>query len=228
MGPEYFPSRSFWGCGIILQLRLSEIAYTCMRLRWPTTVKIDSDGIWWLTHSLGPERGKNGRGGKINIGERKKKAQGLTHVQQLHARVSTDASAIRKTAWIGGGGLEHIHSVRLWPKHTRLRKADTCTLPPIILFTSLCDLRATGPLPRKQEELGQTGGWQLSEGPPCGDICHVLRPKARERGSLRLATTLFPRRGSPRCQSGFFLLSASSSREGGNRRRCHSKLITDL
>lgn len=129
---------------------------------------------------------------------------------------------------LGGGGLEHIHSVRLWPKHTRLRKADTCTLPPIILFTSLCDLRATGPLPRKQEELGQTGGWQLSEGPPCGDICHVPRPKARERGSLRLATTLFPRRGSPRCQSGFFLLSASSSREGGNRRRCHSKLITDL
>lgn len=149
-----------------------------------------------------PRERKKGRGGKINIRERKKKkAQGLTHVQQLHARVSTDASAIRKTAWIRmeGGSLEHIHSVRLWPKHTRLRKADTCTLPPIILFTSLCDLRATGPLPRKQEELGQTGGWQLSEGPPCGDICHVPRLKARERGSRRLATTLFPRRGPPRC-----------------------------
>lgn len=145
MGPEYFPSLFFFWEGIILKLWLAERAYTCVHLHWPTTIKIDSDGSWWLTHCLSSEKKKVGKK------QHKEKAQGLTYTHQLHARVSSNASAIRKTTWAKMGKkstLEYIYSVRLLLKHTWLGKADTatCMLPLIILFTSLLDLKATGPL----------------------------------------------------------------------------------
>ena len=82
--------------------------------------------------------------------------------------------------------LEYIYSVRLLLKHTRLRKADTatCTLPLIILFTSLLDLKATGPLHHwaTSKETGRTGPlrrltafrWTI------GDINHVQRLAVRK------------------------------------------------
>lgn len=182
MGPEYFPSRSFfggWRGGIILQLWLSEIADTCMRLRWPTSVKIDSDGIWWLTRSLGPEREKKWEGKNQHQGEEKKNYKDSHTLSNYTQGLAPKHLPSGRQHELGRGkekkkkSLEYIYYVRLWPKHTRLRKADTCTLPPIILFTSLHDLKATGPLPRKQEELGHIGGWQLSDGPSPGDVCSV-------------------------------------------------------
>lgn len=74
-GQNIFPLAVFLGGGIILQLGLSQIADTCMRLRWPTTVKIESDGIWWLTHSSGPEREKKMGGEKSTSGRGKKKIE---------------------------------------------------------------------------------------------------------------------------------------------------------
>lgn len=162
MGPKYFPSL-FLCVELFLKQWLPQGAYICVRLHWPTTIKIDSDGIWWLTHCLSPEKKK----GKNNI---RKKAQGLTHTHQLHARVSSNASAIRKITWVkmegGKWTLKYIYSVRLLLKHTWLKKTDiaTCMLPLIILLTSLLDLKATGPLPKKQRELGQRVSWQLSDG----------------------------------------------------------------
>lgn len=91
-GQNIFPL-SFFGGGIILKPWLAKRAYTCARLHWPTTIKIDSNGIWWLTQCLNLEKK---RGEKTTWG----KAQGLTHTQQLHARVSSNASAIRKTTWV--------------------------------------------------------------------------------------------------------------------------------
>lgn len=101
-GQNIFPLAVFLGGGIILQLGLSQIADTCMRLRWPTTVKIESDGIWWLTHSSGPEREKKMGGEKSTSGRGKKKNRKRKYKDShmLHVRLSASASAIRKTAWI--------------------------------------------------------------------------------------------------------------------------------
>lgn len=75
----------WWGGGIILQLWLSEIADTCVCLRWPTTIKIDSDGIWCLPHSLGPEREKKMGGEKSTSGRRGKKST-RTHTRSATTR----------------------------------------------------------------------------------------------------------------------------------------------
>lgn len=56
-------------------------------------IKIDSNGIWWLTRCLNLEKKM---GEKTTQGE----ARGLTHTQQVHARVSANASAIRTTTWV--------------------------------------------------------------------------------------------------------------------------------
>lgn len=132
-----------------------------------------------LTTQFRPrEREKNGRG-KINIREKGKKKYKDSHTLSNYTQgLAPKHLPSGRQHELGRGtkkkSLEHIYYVRIWPKHTRLRKADTCTLPPIILFTSLHDLKATGPLPRKQEELGHVHGWQLSDGLWPGDVSHVL------------------------------------------------------
>lgn len=127
-------------------------------------IKIDSNGIWWLTRCLNLEKKM---GEKTTQGE----ARGLTHTQQVHARVSANASAIRTTTWVKMEKKEPRNTQAAYCLNTRLKKAHTatCMLPLITLLTSLLTLKplgrfTTGPLPRKQEETGQESRWQLSDG----------------------------------------------------------------
>lgn len=166
-GQNIFPLSLFEGGGIILKLWLAERAYTCVRLHWPTTIKIDSNGIWWLTHCLNLEKKK--KRGKKQHTEKHKDSHTLSNYTQGWAPMHLPSGGQLELRWKKKSTLEYIYSVRLLLKHTWLRKADTatCMLPLIILFTSLLDLKGhftTGPLPRKQEDLGQRGSWQLSDG----------------------------------------------------------------
>lgn len=122
-------------------------------------IKIDSNGIWWLTRCLNLEKKM---GEKTTQGE----ARGLTHTQQVHARVSANASAIRTTTWVKmekKRAPEYSGSLLL--KHTT-EESTHCHMHASSHNSAHLsfDLKATGPLPRKQEETGQESRWQLSDG----------------------------------------------------------------
>lgn len=129
-----------------------------MHLHWPTNVKIDSDGIWWLTHSLNPEEKKKKKWGKKQHKEKKHKdSHILSNYTQGWTPMYLPSGRRRELRWKKKKRDPGIHLLcQVTTKHTRWRKAYTaiCTLPHITLLTSRLDLRVTGPIPRKQEELG--------------------------------------------------------------------------
>lgn len=124
-----------------------------MCLRSPTTIKIDSSGIWWLTGCLNLEGGKNNT-------RKSTRTHTLSNYTPGRAPMHLPYGGQLESRWKKVAP-EYIHFVRLLLKHTRARKAETatCTLPLITLLTFLLDLKATGPLHRwaTSKETGRTG-----------------------------------------------------------------------
>lgn len=194
-GARIFSLSHFWGgreelflsCGL-------QKEPTRVRLCWPTTTKIDSDGIWWLTHCLSPEEKKKMGEGKNNTRKKQEDSHTLTSYTQGWAPMHLPSGGQRELRWKKKTPW-NTFTLSGYHSHTGLRKADaaTWTLPLIILFTSLLDLKATGPLPRKQEELRQRGSRQLSDG--LLEISTVFGGSltARKRGLFLLCRIQSPR-----------------------------------
>lgn len=152
------------------------------------------------------ERKKGGGGGGGQHKEKHKDSHTLTNYTQGWAPMHLPSGRQLELGW-GKRTLEYIYSVRLLLKHTWLRKADsaTCMLPLIILFTSLLDLKATGPLYywATSKETGRTGParrltafrWTI------GDINLVQRLTVRKWGLSSLCWMLLSRHEAHRSQT---------------------------
>lgn len=139
-------------------------------------IKIDSNGIWWLTRCLNLEKKM---GEKTTQGE----ARGLTHTQQVHARVSANASAIRTTTWVKMEKKEPRNTQAAYCLNTRLKKAHTatCMLPLITLLTSLLTLKPLGRFQGNRKKLGKKAAdsFQMDYWwyPPCSKAhCEEVQP----------------------------------------------------
>lgn len=139
--------------------------------------------------------GEKKKRGKKQHKEKHEDSHTLTNYTQGWAPMHLPSGRQLELRWKKKAPWNTFYSVRLLLKHTWLRKADTatCMLPLIILFTSLLDLKATGPLYHwaTSKETGRTGPakqltafrWTI------GDIYHVQRLTMRKWGLFPLCST---------------------------------------